>query len=375
MMRLNRCRTIWGTAEIIADPPGTETVSDALYLPVSDGQPWGLYDGKRQLTVPDRRKAADLEDSAAWIAEAAPDAEYIYVGPLVLHYGHFITDSLSRFWPLAYREGPRPKLLCHPLADRATLEQHAFLAAMLAGLDMTLDDLVTFDRPVRIRRVTVPDLSFHERADAHAVFGRLCRMIGQRHWQAEDVDRTDRPVYLSKARLGAGISQLANEQRVADALDRRGVEIVFPETLSFGEQVRLLAQRRMILGLTGSALHTTAFSAPARRIIALNWAYHLNANFAIFDALNGNQAYYYWANGTTYDETAGFSVRWTVPEPDRVADELLRSAESFARLDARDAAEDAMRERHSRGLGARLRRWKRRSMSERGLVNRDGSRS
>ena len=50
---------------------------------------------------------------------------------------------------------------------------------------------------------------------------------------------------------------------------------------------RLLSERRIVLGTAGSAFHTAIFAAPGRRILGLNWAPHLNANFPLLDAQNG----------------------------------------------------------------------------------------
>lgn len=167
-----------------------------------------------------------------------------------------------------------------------------------------------------------------------------------------------RPVYLSKARLAAGISRMRNESALCEALARRGVDIAFPETLGLPELARLLSARRIVLGTAGSAFHTAIFAAPGRRILGLNWAPHLNANFPLLDAQNGTRARYYHPEGSESGPDAGFHFGWSVPDPEAVAAELVWRAERFDDLDGIDDAQDAARRRAARRpLTGRIGDW------------------
>ena len=147
-----------------------------------------------------------------------------------------------------------------------------------------------------------------------------------RVWDADRVDTEIRPVYLSKSRLALGVSRLRNEDALCAALARRGVDIAFPETLGLPALVRLLSERRIVLVTTGSAFHTAAFAAPGRRIVGLNWAPHLNANFPLLDGLNGTRGRYYHPAGSEAGPDDGFHFGWSVPDPEGVAEELVRRA-------------------------------------------------
>jgi hypothetical protein len=177
----------------------------------------------------------------------------------------------------------------------------------------------------------------------HAIYGTLTRFTGEAFYDLAAVDREARPVYLSKARLGSGISRLRNEDVLCEALARQGVDIAFPETLRFPDMVRLLSERRMVMGTAGSAFHTAVFAAPNRRILALNWTPPVHANFPLLDALNGTQARYYYVPGSTIGDEPGFHFGWSIPDPHAVANEMIERANAFDSLDARDAAEDAAR--------------------------------
>lgn len=320
------CRTLWGTCERHETLPRLRRFGRVDFYPIRTDGPWGLFarDG--------RRLGVGHEPVAG---EALPEPEPVETGPLLfigrlaLHYGHFVINTLPHLWPLAGWTGRRPKLLCH--AAPGSWNGTPFLAALLERLGYGLDDLVTFDRPVRLADVLVPDPALHEQASVHAVFGDLCRRVGEGFWNPAEVDSVVRPAYLAKTRLASGITRLVNEGEIADELDRRGVEIVHPETLDFAAQVRLLSTRRIVLGTVGSAFHTTVFAAPGRRLVGLNWQPALNANFPLLDGLNESRARYYHAHSTRYREPGAFEVSWEVPDPRGIARELLERAERLDR--------------------------------------------
>lgn len=326
--RLLPCRTLWGTCERHDTLPGWRRFGRADFHPIGgevEG-PWGLFarDGRRLGGGRDPAPGTRLVEPEP--VEAGP---MLYVGLLALHYGHFLINTLPHLWPLVGWTGARPKLLCH--AKPGSWHRAPFLREILGRLGLGLDDLVTFERPVRLSDVLVPEPALHEQASVHAVHGDLCRQIGAGFRQPDAVDTVARPAYLAKTRLTSGITRLVNEDEIADELARHGVEIVHPETLDLPAQVRLLSERRVILGTVGSAFHTTAFAAPRRRLVGLNWQPALNANFPLLDSLNGTRADYVHAPGTLYRERGAFEVSWEVPDPRGIAREMLARAEVLDR--------------------------------------------
>lgn len=353
---LQRCRTVWGRTEHRDALPSLRVVTDAVYQPVTADGRWGLLDATGNTIE------ASGEPVVSEVTDCAEDRPTLYVGPLITHYGHFLFGTFARLWPLLTWDGPKPRLLCHPLGPpeirRETWAALPFLIEILSRFDMTLDDLATFERPTRIPRLMVPQPSLREQDFVHDVHGTLARFVGQPFWDPALVDTEPRPVYLSKTRLGTGISRLRNEQVLCEALERGGVDIVYPESLRLSQLVRLLSERRIVLGTAGSAFHAAVFAAPGRRILGLNWAAHINANFLLLDALNGTQAHYYSAIGAETGEEAGFHFGWSLPDPTAVAVEMLARARSFDTLDTRDAEEDAVR-RHAGRVSPlqRVGRW------------------
>ncbi|GLS44542.1 glycosyltransferase family 61 protein [Methylobacterium brachythecii] len=352
---IRRCRETNGTAELIGPQPGIRSVADAVYVPLGGPGHWGIYEGGREIGGANAAAAGQSLDAVAFGAglPATDDRIHLYLGPMTAHFGHFVTDVVARLWPLVAWQGPPTKLLYHGPPGLDQWRAHDFISVMLARFGLDVDDLVCLDEPHRIPNLVVPEPCFsHGRA--HQEYATLCRHIGRPFWRDDEVDTEDRPIFLSKLKLSAGsMHKPSDEGALVGELESRGVEIVFPEDLSFAQQVALLARRKTIMGIAGSALHTSLYSAPERRIIALNYWEKINANFPVIDRLNGNTAFYYAPRTTHYTKGGDYLLRWTIEDPAAAAAEMLDRANDFAGIDARDDVEDEARDRRARSLAGR----------------------
>jgi hypothetical protein len=83
-------------------------------------------------------------------------------------------------------------------------------------------------------------------------------------------DRANRKIYLSrKSKMTAGYRKLQNEEDVEKLFLKYGFELVFPERLSFFEQVEIFSESRVIAGPTGSAFANIVYAPCSAIIICL----------------------------------------------------------------------------------------------------------
>lgn len=343
-MILQRSEAYYGRADVRQGRPGLRLVEDAHYFTRDlhlDRIP-AIFDAAGRL-VPesldynsdDRRptwQSTEWPEGQGPVTEAAPDGSYLYVGAIHPHYGHFIINTLARFWPLLdLAEGSlRPTLLCHGPGPEADWSVTPFIPQILGQLGLSVMDLASFGRSTRIRSLLVPQAALQQDDYAFPVLADLCREIGRGFYAPEEVDADPQPVYLSKARLTNGVRRFANEEAVTDVLAANGVRIVYPELLSFPEQVRLFARHRVVLGANGSAFHTLLFAPPGRQLIVIADRLKLSATYRLIDLITGTQAHYYYPAGTDSHLGDGFTVNFVLREPATVAAELL---DKIARID------------------------------------------
>lgn len=304
------CSSIWGDSLVMENSPRMEAYYAVSVLPCAqhvglrDDLGWGVFDSDRNLI-----DAAALKIGAGiglvgqcstmpYSAESSWDfrtgENYIYGGSINAHFGHFICSSLSRLWWLAANQDTVSKrIIFHSPSDFSTVMVHDFIATCFKGLGISESNSVVITRPTKFERLVVPGPSLEEQSFVHGDYRRVCHKIGRPFWDVSTKRTSYPPAYISKSKLTHGINRVNNESIIEEIMSSRGAEIIYPERLSFSEQVRLFSQNRVIVGMAGSAFHTSIFAPPNSKIICLVPGGVLNANMCLIDKVNNNRSSYY----------------------------------------------------------------------------------
>ncbi|MCJ2087298.1 glycosyltransferase family 61 protein [Methylobacterium sp. E-005] len=80
-------------------------------------------------------------------------------------------------------------------------------------------------------------------------------------------DRTDRRLFISRKAFSQ--RALVNEAEIAERLTPLGFEVIYPETMSFLEQVEAFHSAALVMGSSSSALSNALFCRPECRILGL----------------------------------------------------------------------------------------------------------
>ncbi len=363
-MPLTRCTDLFGNTTLLDLDPMIETYTDVLCVPagIRDVSS-GIYDRGRKLVTAAGYFRASPDPLPLGSAFTTLDATrfdfaddgftYLFLGTLTGHFGHFILASMARLWPLRFAPDPRMRFVVLNPAPLESLFDTPFLGEILGQLGVGLHNLVCFSGPTRIARLVVPSPAIEEHNFSHRVFAQLCNRIGA--MLAAPLPPAPRvaPVFLSKARVGAGVTHLANEAEFCDRLASRGVEIVYPEQLDFAEQVRLFRDTALITGWAGSAMHTAIF-APGRDMLALSFNATMLSNQRLLDQANGGRSLTLFPEGDLLPGPAhpAFHHSFVLRDPVRTADEFLAEIDASLRP-AIAAREGAAREGAAREGAAR----------------------
>lgn len=180
--------------------------------------------------------------------------EAIYGGVIVNHYGHFITDTLSRFWYINTLKSNAPIIL--NIFNFTNLDYSDF---KLSSFQKQYFDIVGVDtsrfifvkNPICVESLIVPTKGF----------------IGERYSNPEHFDSISckseikkkyKKVWLSRSNYTSCEVEHVNILEVEDILRKAGWLIVYPEELNLAEQLDLFREARIVSGLEGSAFHTLA---------------------------------------------------------------------------------------------------------------------
>lgn len=321
-----------GGLKVFEDDPQSLIIHDSVYIPRIPGHydaQFGIYDiyGRLVQTAGPRRgwptqalgQASSCCVSPSKAFPAAPELQYFYGGNIVPHYGHFITETLPRYWcGRAAYEGM--KILVHAEKTLDSLFAIPWLAEFFSLLGLARDDFVVFDRPTRLRSLIVAGTSFEENHFAHRAFARFCNALGDRY--GEDVS-DDRPVYLSRAGFNSQMRTIRGEHDVVSHLERAGFAIISPETLSLRQQLRLFSSHRPTTGFVGSAFHNDIFCASPVGI-ALTCDGLVSSNFALMDRVNDARIRYVTTPGIILEKfVLGQPALYRLEDPRRVASHLI----------------------------------------------------
>lgn len=194
-------------------------------------------------------------------ADLPADVEVIgepvfFAGMFISHFGHFLTDGLSRFWCDDRRE--IYDRFYYQGLHQDTPEAHGFTQLILQSGGVALSRRLHVGRPAMFRSLIVPMPSIQSDRriySCHPAFHRAAAraIIG-------DGDAGDEPVYLSRSALSQDHRGANNEAELEATFSRHGVRIVHPEMLGVADQIRLFNGRRKIISCSGSALHTILFN-------------------------------------------------------------------------------------------------------------------
>lgn len=209
-----------------------------------------------------RNKNPDNIDVCATDGEFL-DGHGIYLGHLMGHYGHFITETVSSFWTLLDKRD-YDFFLFHP-TDETDLDVD-YIKYIFGVFKIDPAKVVLANAYYRVATLTVPERLVKLNLSANRRMRTIYRCIAESAGASSEVGRR---VYLSRrmnshSKLGRAI---LNERFIEHFMRDRGLEIVYPERLPFQEQLRLFQDADLVIGFSGSALHNCVFMSSSARIL------------------------------------------------------------------------------------------------------------
>jgi hypothetical protein len=119
---------------------------------------------------------------------------------------------------------------------------------------------------------------------------------------------------------------------LTQALQRQGIEIAYPETLTFRDQLAFWAHQRLMFGFIGSAFHMAAFFG-GRRLCLISSSPSVWSNQVLLDLVSGNKTLHIFPPYELSESgnTATFSASLTIKDPSRMAEDIVQIAEGYGR--------------------------------------------
>ena len=215
----------------------------------------------------------------------------VFVGAIWPHYGHFITDGMSKLWAMDRLSG-LPLLM----QARPSVREHgcSYIHEIFGRLKLVERGLIMPTRPTLFRKVLAAKAAFQHTFrlyDCH----RIPHLKVSNSILAEDDCLTNCPekIYLTRSGLKSHERKAAEELELEQRLRNNGFVIVAPEQFSFAHQVRMFNAANWVVGTIGSAFHTCLFAHPNpdRALFMLTWE-KINNRYLMIDELTAQRSYY-----------------------------------------------------------------------------------
>jgi len=205
----------------------------------------------------------------------------IYMGYMKSVFGHCITDDIKRVWFLfseEYKRLEKKGVQCVYILPEDKKISDAFVSLMeVIGIDVHKWRKITTN--TQFSSVYVPDNS-------------LIYNNGERYWTKEFKGIVDRikfsmigekcpeeksfpKLYFSRSDF-ADVGKEFGEKTLEIMFRVKGFEIIHPETLSFRQQLQLVASCQEFVATEGSVSHWALFCAPRTRVVLLRKANYVN---------------------------------------------------------------------------------------------------
>jgi capsular polysaccharide biosynthesis protein len=184
------------------------------------------------------------------------------------HYGHFITETLSTFWIFEKEQADAfDYVLFHPFVFGDSIPDYVKFCFERFGIS---EDKVVFagDEVLAFEELVVPERLFRLN---HSSDPRLRWVFGHLTSGARAPKAAPQKLYVSRRLFSRRdlFRVVANEAHIETTFERRGFEVIYPESMRFEDQIALYSRAQWVAGISGSGLHNSLFMQPDATIIEL----------------------------------------------------------------------------------------------------------
>ncbi|MCW2818979.1 MAG: hypothetical protein JWR42_1766 [Marmoricola sp.] len=231
---------------------------------------------------------------------ALPGSYYYLDSEFRGHFGHALTEQVSRFWGWAEakRADPSLKALVGTNAGRdrlARFELDLFAAAGISEADIEL-----IDRPVRVDRLVAATPMLGNPAYVHPEILATWRDVG-RSLAAGAPDRDyPRRVFCSRReQTGPGAftgsrRECRNGAELETLFADHGFEVIYTEDFDLAEQARIFREAEVVAGYAGSALFNLVFTEEPTHVIVVSSESYTAKNEYVIASVAGHRIDIAW---------------------------------------------------------------------------------
>lgn len=235
-----------------------------------------------------------------------------YLGPVLPHYGHCLTETLSRWWPLTPSNLSTYDWFVTPTPAHQ-IPAYAWELLDIAGIR---ERVYCCEAATALEQVSVAAPAMTLQETVHTAVRHLSQLFASTPAPAAESS----PLFISRRHIGLDGQARAvlGEEWIEQALRDSGCTVIEPQTLSVHEQIQAFRRHQTIIGFAGSALHTSMLAGGGQRVLAYTDR-NVPPHFHMLDrALRIRSRYLACGvrpNKDLLDIRVGFRPQWVDPTP------------------------------------------------------------
>lgn len=189
------------------------------------------------------------------------DVEAVYLGTLEDHFGHFLLEHTTRLYALLRQRYQGKKYILVNNRNLPGVSDFVYQLFALLGIDR--NDVIVVSSSVGVRKLYVPEVAFEIPNTSSKAFGKIFDAAAS----AITSDIRHDKVYVSRLKLGDRATY--GEEQIQQIFASNGFAVIYPECLSFDEQVAYMRHCKCLAGIAGSALHLSLFMPSGGTVVQI----------------------------------------------------------------------------------------------------------
>jgi capsular polysaccharide biosynthesis protein len=221
------------------------------------------------------------------------------------HFGHLLTEQLSRLWawPAAKRADPSLKALV--AVTREPRELAGFETALLAAAGIDPEDVAVAVGPVRVERLVAATPMMSHPAYVHPRIEEVWSRTARALVAASAEEATPRRLFCSRReQQGPGVFRgnrraCRNAEAVEALFVEHGFTVVHPEDFPLPVQARMFTDAEVVAGYAGSAMFNLVFCQRPTRVILVSSESYTAKNEYLVASVLGHHLDVAWCEAET----------------------------------------------------------------------------
>ena len=225
------------------------------------------------------KKAYDFfQDKADFI-----DRDVMYAGMLINHFGHFLTESLSRIWYWCENSDKDMDIAFLMPKKQAVFPQFWEFMDLL-GIDRNKIHIIR--KVTKFNKIYVPQQAHILNKSFNKKF-----LVPYKYISSKLSESAKEKYYISRRKFKGG-TLCMGEELLENLYKNNGFKIVYPEKLSLKEQVMIMKSASELAGVSGTGMHMALFAdeginitilersdSPIKEQVIINQALKANAYY------------------------------------------------------------------------------------------------